>query len=101
MIELLEKAAMIGVGAMALGQKKGEELLSELKERFNVSEEEGKALVERLRQQAEETRQKLSEAAQEEVKKACDRLGVVPRDEFDRLRERVAALESEVQELKA
>lgn len=100
MLELFEKAAVIGMGALALSQKKGEELLAELKERFNVSEEEGRALLERLKAQTEETRQKLAEAAQDEVKKACERLGVVPREEFDKLRAQVEALEAEVQELR-
>lgn len=93
MIEMFEKAATIGIGALSLSQKKGEELLAELKERFGVSEEEGKALLERLKVQADETRQRLTEAAHEEVKKACERLGVVPREEFDKLRERIDELE--------
>lgn len=98
MIEIFEKAAIIGMGALSLSQKKGEELLAEMKERFGVSEEEGKVLLERLKAQAEETRLRLTEAAQEEVKKSFERLGVVPRAEFDKLRERVDELEKIVRE---
>ncbi|MCK7492807.1 MAG: hypothetical protein MZW92_15725 [Comamonadaceae bacterium] len=59
MIELLEKAMMVGMGALSLTQKKAEEMLEELKNRFNISEEEGKALMERLQQFADENQKNL------------------------------------------
>lgn len=99
MIELLEKTLMIGVGALSLSQKKGEELLKELKERFDLSEEEGKKLLDRMQGYAEEQREKLSSMAQEEVKKACDRIGVVTQDDFAKLQKKVAQLEKQLKAL--
>ena len=93
MIELLEKTMLTAVGAMTLTQKKAEELLQELREKLNISEEEGKAFLEKVQEAATKNQEKLQEQAKEEVKKACDRMGVVTAEEFDKLKKKVAALE--------
>ena len=99
MIELLEKTMMIGMGALSLSQKKAEELLQELRQRFDISEEEGKKLVERLQQFTSENQKKLTELAQDEVKKACERAGIVTVEEHDKLKKRVALLEKQLKSL--
>lgn len=98
MIELFEKTLLAGMGAVALSQKKAEELIQELKQRFNVSEEEGKALLSRLQDTARENQKKLEELAREEVRLACERLGVVTAAEFEKLRKKVTQLEKQVKE---
>lgn len=94
MLELLEKVVMTTIGVAAITQKKAEELATEMKERYKLSEDEGKHLVDRLQCLAKESREKVSEMADAEVKKAVDRLGLVSRDEFNRLIMRVQELES-------
>ena len=94
MFELLEKAILTGLGAAALSQKMAEEFVKDLKEKYKVSEDEGKAFLDKLQDMAKEGRAKLSAAAEEEVKKAMDRMGVVSREEFLRLQKRVELLES-------
>lgn len=94
MLEMLEKAVMTTIGVAAITQKKAEELVAEMKDRFKLSEDEGKQLVERIQAIANETREKVTEIAEEEVRKIVDRLGLVSRDEFDRLAKRVQELES-------
>jgi len=94
MIELLEKTFMTALGAASLSQKKAEELLQELKEKFNVSEEEGKALLNKMQETVKANQEKLESMAQEEVKKACDRVGLVTKEEFARLEKRMAELEA-------
>jgi len=93
MLEIIEKAVMTGLGAVALSQKKAEELLAELKEKYKLSEEEGKAFMERLQGFAKESREKIAEAAETEVKKVMERVGVVSRDDYDLLLKRVEELE--------
>ncbi|MCM2358890.1 MAG: phasin superfamily protein [Geobacteraceae bacterium] len=93
MFELLEKAALTGLGFLSLSQKKAEELLEELKEKYKVSEEEGKAFLDKMQGMAKESRERIAEIAEAEVKKVIDRLGLVPREEFDRLQKRVEELE--------
>lgn len=95
MITLFEKAAMMGIGALSLSQKKAEEVLGELKEKCGCSEEEGKALLEKWKAQAEEQKNLLTKAAEEEVQKACERLGLVRREELERLAARLDALEKQ------
>jgi len=93
MIELLEKSILTAVGAITLTQKKTEELLKEMREKLNISEEEGKAFLKKIQEAAAQNQEKLQEQAREEVKKACERMGVVTAEEFDKLKKKVALLE--------
>lgn len=94
MLEILEKAVMATIGVASITQKKAEELVAEMKDRFKLSEEEGKSLVDRIQSIASESRDKVMEMADAEVKKAADRLGLVSREEFDTLARRVQELEA-------
>jgi polyhydroxyalkanoate synthesis regulator phasin len=96
MLELLEKAVMTAIGAMAITQKKAEELTAEMKEKYKISEEEGKNFVDRLQTIARESGEKMRETAEVEVHKVVDRLGLVSRDEFESLSKRVQELESKL-----
>lgn len=96
MLELIEKAVLTGIGALSITQKKGEELLGELKEKYKISEEEGKAFIDKLQGMAKETREKLAEAAEVEVRKTVERIGLVPKDEFDKLKQRLEDLEKKI-----
>jgi polyhydroxyalkanoate synthesis regulator phasin len=98
MIELLEKTVLTAVGAMTLSQQKAEELLTEMRKKFNVSEEEGKTFLKKVQDAARQNQEKMESAAQEEVKKACDRMGLVTADEFDKLKKKVALLEKKLKE---
>ena len=94
MLELLEKAVMTTIGVASITQKKAEELVAEMKDRFKLSEDEGKNLVDKLQTIAKESRERVMEMAEVEVRKTVDRLGLVSREEFDRLSKRVQELES-------
>ena len=52
MIELLEKTVLTAVGAMTLTQKKAEDLIQELREKLDISEEEGKAYLQKVHEAA-------------------------------------------------
>ncbi len=98
MTNLLEKTLLTALGAATLSQKKAEEFLQDMKQKFNVSEEEGKALLSKVQDAARENQEKLEQRAQDEVKKACERLGVVTQEEFDKLKKKVAQLEKRLKE---
>ncbi len=93
MFELLEKTVLTGLGVLSITQKKAEEIIAELKERYKMSEDEGKAFLEKLQGMAKEGRERIGEIAETEVKKVIERIGLVPREEFDRLQKRVDELE--------
>lgn len=94
MLELLEKAVMTAIGVAAITQKKAEELAVEMKEKYKMSEEEGKLFVDRIQSIANESREKVREMAETEVRRVVERLGLVSREEFDGLAKRVRELES-------
>lgn len=96
MIELLEKSLLTAVGAMTLTQKKAEELVQEMREKLNVSEEEGKAFLKKIQDAATQNQEKLQEQAREEVRKACERMGLVTAEELDKLKKKVAQLEKKL-----
>lgn len=99
MLEVVEKTLLAGIGAIALTQKKAEELIDDLKERMNLSEEEGKNLLDKLRDAAKENQEKLEEIAQAEVKKACDRIGIVTAEDFEKVQKKVAQLEKQIKSM--
>jgi len=93
MLEIVEKTLLTGIGAVALTQKKAEELIEDLKKRMNLTEDEGKNLLEKLRGAAKENQKKLEEMAHDEVVKACERVGMVTTEEFEKLQHKVEQLE--------
>lgn len=96
MIDFLEKTMLAGFGALSLTQKKSEELLKEIRERIDLSEEEGKQLLARLQESAKENQKKLEDLAREEIQKAASRVGFVTREDHDTLVKKVARLEKQL-----
>lgn len=96
MFELLEKCLLAGLGAVSLSRKKTEEFVAEMKEKYQMTEEEGKAFIERAEKLAREGREKVSEMVDSEVKKVIDRVGLVPREDFERLQKRIEELEAQL-----
>lgn len=98
MIEILEKSFLTAVGAMTMSQQKAEELLKELRQKLDISEEEGKKFLEKVQEAARQNQEKLEKLAQEEVKKACERRGLVTSEEFEKLKKKVTQLEKKLKE---
>jgi len=96
MLDLFEKTVLTAIGAAAITQKKAEELVSEMREKYKMSEDEGKCFVERIQGIAEESKEKIRTMAETEVRKVVDRLGLVSREEYERLARRVQELESRI-----
>jgi polyhydroxyalkanoate synthesis regulator phasin len=95
MLEIIEKTLLTALGAASLTQKKAEELATDLKQRFNLSEDEGKELVGKLQSKVSEQQAKFEQQANQEVLKACERVGLVTQQDFDALTQRVAKLETD------
>lgn len=96
MFDLLEKCLLAGLGAVSLSRKKTEEFVAEMKEKYQMTEEEGKEFIERAERFAREGREKVSEMVDAEVKKVVGKVGLVPREEFDRLQKRIEELEAQL-----
>ncbi len=96
MIDFIEKTMLAGFGALSLTQKKSEELLNEVKERIDLTEEEGKQLLSRLQSSAKENQQRFEELAREELRKVGSRMGFIAKEDFDALAKKVAKLEKQL-----
>ncbi|APG27609.1 hypothetical protein A7E78_07015 [Syntrophotalea acetylenivorans] len=93
MNDLIEKTLMAGIGALALSQKKAEELVGELQRQFNLSEEKGQELLDKIKETVSGQQQRLEEVAREELQKSVTRFGLVNREEFDQLVQRIEEME--------
>jgi polyhydroxyalkanoate synthesis regulator phasin len=71
MLEIVEKTLLTAIGAASMTQQKAEEMANELKERFNLTEEEGRRLKEKAKSAASERRDKMQEEASKEVRAAA------------------------------
>jgi polyhydroxyalkanoate synthesis regulator phasin len=96
MLDIIEKTLLTAIGAASLTQKKAEDLATELKNRFHLSEDEGKELVDKLKTKVNDSQERLEERATQEITKACERVGLVTQQEFDELKERVEKLEAKI-----
>jgi polyhydroxyalkanoate synthesis regulator phasin len=94
MLDFLEKSVMSAIGAAAITQKKAEELVAEIKDKYKLSEDEGKQLVDRIQSIVRDSKDKIRELAELEVQKVVDHLGLVSREEYESLVKRVHDLES-------
>lgn len=93
MLEMVEKTLLTAIGAVSMTQQKAEDMANELKERFNLTEEEGRRLKEKAKNAATERREQMQEEAAKEVRSAAERMGLVTKTELKELEDRIAALE--------
>jgi polyhydroxyalkanoate synthesis regulator phasin len=93
MLEIVEKTLLTAIGAASMTQKKVEEVVNELKERFDLTEEEGRRLKEKVKAVATERREQMQREAAREVREAAVRMGLVTKTDLAALEDRIAALE--------
>jgi polyhydroxyalkanoate synthesis regulator phasin len=93
MLNLVKKIMLTGVGLTVMTKEKAEELGRELVKKGEVTEKEGKEFVEELLKKSEDARKDFEKKVEESVKKVLAGVNVVTREDFDKLVERVAALE--------
>lgn len=98
MNELIEKTLLAGIGALALSQKKAEELVTALQRQFNLSEEKGEELLTNLQETIANQQQRLEEIARKELRNSAVRLGLVEQEEFKLLVARVEILEQQLKQ---
>ncbi len=92
----LEELLYRGIGSLDLTINKLEELVQSLVEEGELTKKQGKELIKRWQQKGDEQKDKLEDIFDEKL----DELGVVRVEEFDKLKERVARLETKLIKLK-
>ena len=92
----LEELFYRGIGSLDLTINKMEELVQSLVEEGELTKKQGKELLNRWQQKSDEQKYKFEDIFDEKL----DDLGVVRTEEFDKLKERVARLETKLTDLK-
>ncbi len=92
----LEELLYRGIGSLDLTINKLEELVQSLVEEGELTKKQGKELIKRWQQKGDEQKDKLEDIFDEKL----DEIGVVRVEEFDKLKERVARLETKLIKLK-
>ena len=92
----LEELLYRGIGSLDLTINKLEELVQSLVEEGELTKKQGKELIKRWQQKGDEQKDKLEDIFDEKL----DEIGVVRVEEFDKLKERVARLETKLSKIK-
>ncbi len=93
MLEFMKKAALIGVGLVALTGEKIEEAVKEIVKKGELSEKDGKELVSELVEKSKQVRKEWGERVDKMVTDRLQKLNIPTCKEIDELKERIGKLE--------
>jgi polyhydroxyalkanoate synthesis regulator phasin len=96
MLELVKKALYTGVGFAALTKEKAEELVKELAQQAQCSEQEGKELLDSFMKQSEQARVDFQNKLEEGVLAVVKKLNLATKDEVTSLKAKVDELSAKV-----
>jgi len=96
MIELFKKAIYTGVGFAVLTKEKAEELVKELAQQAQFSEQEGKELLDSVMKQSEQARNDFQAKIEEGVTAVVKKLNLATRDEVTSLKAKIDELAAKV-----
>ena len=98
MIDLIKKAMLTGVGLASISLDKIEDVAKELMEQGNLSEQEGRKLVQEMMGIAEKSKQQMEDQVNLYVEKAMKKMGVVRKSDLDELREKIQLLQEKLEQ---
>jgi poly(hydroxyalkanoate) granule-associated protein len=93
MKEYIRKAMLIGIGLVATTREKVEESIAELVKKGELSEKEGKELVNELFERSKKVKEEWDKRVERAIAEALSRLSIPNKKELDELKIRVEALE--------
>ena len=94
MLDTLKRVALMGVGVLATAEQEVENVVTELRKKGELSEEEGKKLLSSWRERIALNKREVTEMATKAAQDVLQKVGTPTREEFDALAARVAALEA-------
>jgi len=95
MIDLLKKTILIGVGLVSMTREKMEEIANDLVKRGELSEKEGRDLVDELLTKSKDAKKDFETRMEKMLADALNRLNIPTRKEIQELKQRIAILEKE------
>ena len=100
MSDVLRRLLFTGLGALVITKDKMEDMVSELVSEGEISEEEGKNIVNNFVSRAREEREKIADRVRSELEKQYGSAGLASKKEVEKLRLEVRDLSAKVRELK-
>ncbi len=95
MMEFVKKAIFIGAGLAAMTAEKIEESVGEFVKKGELSEKQGRELVQELLDRSSKIRKELGERVDRLIQESLNRLNLPSRKEMEELKARVELLERE------
>jgi len=93
MLEFIKKAIFIGAGLASMTAEKIEEAVAEIVRKGEISEKQGRELIQDLKDRSGKARKDLGDRVEKMIEEALQRLKIPTRKEVDDLKARVEALE--------
>ena len=93
MIDFIKKGLMAGVGLAVMTKDKIEELVKEIIEKGEISEQEGKELIDKLQKKAEQARRDLEQKIESIVEKTLEKMNVPTKKDITEMEERIKEIE--------
>ena len=96
MLEFIKKAIFIGAGLASMTAEKIEEAVAEIVRKGEISEKQGRELIQDLKDRSGKARKDLGDRVEKMIEEALQRLKIPTRKEVDDLKARVEALEKNI-----
>lgn len=93
MFDILKKTLLFGAGLASLTREKVEKFVEEMVKKGEISEKEGRELVDDLIARSKKARQEFEEGVNKAVAKTLDKLKIPQRSEIDRIWAKIEELE--------
>ena len=101
MFDLIKKAMLTGVGLASISLDKIDEIAKELMEQGNLTEQEGRKLVQEMMGYAEKSKEQLEKQVAFYVEKTLDKMDVARKKEVEELRETLLQLQDKIEKAEA
>ncbi len=98
-MDTVKKIAYTGIGLAFMTGDAIRDTAKRIAEEREMSEEEGKRLIEEMTKRTEEARKNLEDRIDNRVREYLDKVGVPKEDQIKTLKERIAELEAKVETL--
>ncbi len=95
MLEFIKKSIYIGAGLASLTAEKIEEAVAEIVKKGELSEKQGKELLQELLDRSAKTRREISEKIERMIQETMQKFNLPTRKEMDELKARIDQLEKD------
>jgi polyhydroxyalkanoate synthesis regulator phasin len=95
MFEFIKKTIYFGAGLASMTAEKIEEAVAEIVKRGEITEKQGRELVQELKERSHNARHELRERVEKIMEEALQKLRIPTRKEIDELKARIERLEKE------